>query len=155
MQILNLTQHIATPAQVEQNVVEFSNKQRITDLLTFNEVPTKATIRQRAELLADIAMEHFQNEFDNGVFETDIFRAAQVFAAHPATFPTAAKLLHCKAMIGGAPYLMAELEKELWHLGIEPVYAFTKRESVESVDENGNVTKTAVFKHAGFVSAIQ
>ena len=25
----------------------------------------------------------------------------------------------------------------------------------ESVDENGNVTKTAVFKHAGFVSAIQ
>ena len=24
-----------------------------------------------------------------------------------------------------------------------------------NVDENGNVTKTAVFKHAGFVSAIQ
>ena len=75
MQILNLTQHIATPAQVEQNVVEFGNKTRITDLLTFNEVPTKATIRQRAELLADIAMEHFQAVFDDGVFETDMFRA--------------------------------------------------------------------------------
>ena len=153
MQILNLTQHIATSAQIEQNVVEFSNKQRITDLLTFNKAPTKATIRQRAELLADIAMEHFQAVFDDGVFETDMFRAAQVFAAHPATFPTAAKLAHYKAMIGGAPYLMAELEKALWNRGIEPVYSFSERKSVET-EKDGIVTKVNVFEHAGFVSAI-
>ena len=154
MQILNLTQHIATPAQTQQDVVEFSNKQRVIDLLTFNEAPTKATIRQRAELLADIAMEHFQEVFANGVFETDMFRAAQVFAAHPATFPTAAKLFHCKAMVGGAPYLMAELEKALWARGIEPVYSFSERKSVEA-EKDGVVTKVNVFEHVGFVSAIQ
>ena len=153
MQILNLTQHIATPAQVEKKVVEFSNKQRITDLLTFNKAPTKATIRQRAELLADIAMEHFQNEFANTEFEAEMLKAARMFAAHPATFPTAAKLLHCKAMIGGAPYLMAELEKALWARGIEPAYSFSERKSVET-EKDGVVTKVNVFEHVGFVSAI-
>ena len=98
-------------------------------------------------------MEHFQAVFDNGVFETDMFRAAQVFAAHPATFPTAAKLAHYKAMIGGAPYLMAELEKALWNRGIEPVYSFSERKSVET-EKDGVVTKVNVFEHVGFVSAI-
>ena len=50
---------------------------------------------------------------------------------------------------------MSELEKELWYRGIEPVYSFSRRESVESTDAEGNVTKTSVFKHIGFVSAIQ
>ena len=50
------------------------------------------------------------------------------------------------AMIGGAPFLMSALEKELKSAGIQPLYAFTKRVAIE---ENG--VKTSIFKHEGFV----
>jgi len=36
-----------------------------------------------------------------------------------------------KAMIGGAPYLMAPLEAALRRVGIKPLYAFSVRESVD------------------------
>ena len=56
-----------------------------------------------------------------------------------------------KAMIGGAPFLMSELEYWLRNNKIEPVYAFSKRVSVEK-KVNGQIIKTNVFKHIGFVS---
>ena len=90
----------------------------------------------------------------NSEFTEDHHKALQQLAGMPAYRATICKSFHIRAMIGGAPYLMAELEKELWRLGIEPVYAFSRRESVESTDAEGNVTKTAIFKHIGFVSAI-
>ena len=55
-----------------------------------------------------------------------------------------------KTMIGGAPYLMSALERELKAVGIIPLYAFSQRVSVEGeVDEI--MVKTTVFKHLGFV----
>ena len=57
-----------------------------------------------------------------------------------------------KAMIGGAPFFMAILENALIDAGITPLYAFSKRESVETTLEDGSVVKTNVFKHLGFVS---
>ena len=57
------------------------------------------------------------------------------------------------AMIGGAPYFMPYLIKELEKLGIEAVYSFTKRVSVDSIGESGEVVKKSVFKHIGFVPA--
>ena len=36
-------------------------------------------------------------------------------------------------MIGGAPYLMASLERALDAVMIQPVYSFSVRESVEAV----------------------
>lgn len=56
-----------------------------------------------------------------------------------------------KAMIGGAPYLMSVLERVLLDKDIIPVYSFTVRQSVEIHDNDGNVKKTNVFKHVGFV----
>jgi hypothetical protein len=56
-----------------------------------------------------------------------------------------------KAMIGGAPYLMSALEAALIDKGISPVYAFSKRESVEVMKDDGSVEKRTVFKHVGFV----
>ena len=56
-----------------------------------------------------------------------------------------------RAMIGGAPYLMGALEQALWDAGITPVYAFSRRESVEVTESDGSVTKKAVFRHLGFV----
>ena len=58
-----------------------------------------------------------------------------------------------EAMIGGAPWLMAPLEEALFGRGISPLYAFSVRESVEVVQPDGSVRKTAVFRHAGFVPA--
>lgn len=58
------------------------------------------------------------------------------------------------AMIGGAPYLMAPLEKALQERGIAPLFAYSERRSVETTDPTtGGVTKTAVFVHLGFVEA--
>lgn len=57
------------------------------------------------------------------------------------------------AMIGGAPYFMAPLERALKDKGIQPLYAFSVRESVEETQPDGSVIKRNVFKHAGFVVA--
>ena len=57
------------------------------------------------------------------------------------------------AMIGGAPYLMSHLEAELKAVGIVPMYAFSKRVSVDVVGNDGVVRKDSVFKHLGFYSA--
>lgn len=55
------------------------------------------------------------------------------------------------ALIGGAPFFMSVLERKLKEAGIQPVYAFSKRVSVEGVNEHGEVVKTSVFKHEGWI----
>jgi hypothetical protein len=57
------------------------------------------------------------------------------------------------AMIGGAPYFMAPLEAALKARGIVPLYAFSRRETVEEKLSDGGVKKVQVFRHAGFVEA--
>lgn len=57
------------------------------------------------------------------------------------------------AMIGGAPFLMSPLVDELKRIGVQPVFAFSKRESKEVVKEDGTVEKVSVFRHEGFVEA--
>lgn len=54
------------------------------------------------------------------------------------------------AMIGGAPYLMAPLERALKEVGVRVLYAFSERKSIDVV-KDGVVTKTAIFVHAGWV----
>lgn len=56
--ILNLTQHNATPEQVEAGVVEPKEKARVQALLTFNSIPSLDEIYERAEGLADVASRH-------------------------------------------------------------------------------------------------
>jgi len=55
------------------------------------------------------------------------------------------------ALIGGAPYLMSSLERELKARGIIPLYSFSVRRVVENLGADGRVTKTSIFEHAGFV----
>ena len=57
------------------------------------------------------------------------------------------------ALIGGAPYLMGPLEEALKQEGIQPLYAYSQRESVEAKAENGTVIKTAIFRHKGYIEA--
>ena len=53
-------------------------------------------------------------------------------------------------MLGGAPFFMAILETVL-HYTYSVVYAFSTRESIESVLADGSVRKVNVFNHAGWV----
>ena len=55
-----------------------------------------------------------------------------------------------KAMIGGAPFFMATLERAMFSKNIEPVYAFSKRVSSEK-EVDGKIVKINKFKHIGFV----
>jgi hypothetical protein len=114
---LNLTQHPATPDQIEAGVVEPADKKQVVDLLTFEAIPSPAEMRDRAARLAAIARE---------------------------SGATA-------AMVGGAPFFMAPLERALLEAGVEPVYAFSLRVTEEVTQPDGSVRKTNVFRHVGFV----
>lgn len=117
MKILNLTQHPATPEQIEAGVVDLGvyAQASLKRLLTVESPPTNDEISDRAKLIASLA----------GGFKT--------------------------AMIGGAPFLMSALEREIKKADIKPVYAFSKRESIEETLPDGSVRKSMVFRHEGFV----
>lgn len=57
------------------------------------------------------------------------------------------------AMIGGAPFFMPTLERVLEATGIQVLYAFSVRESVEEALPDGSIKKSSRFRHAGFVSS--
>ena len=107
-----------------------------------------------------------QDQIENGVVELDL--TTKEWLTSMLTFdtlPTAedidyrasaiarnARMLgYNKAMIGGALWLMSSLEKHLNINNVQPLYAFSVRESVETVNDDGSVTKKNVFKHIGFI----
>lgn len=122
--IINLTQHAATPEQINAGVIEPApeDKKIIQTSLTFEELPSAEELEWRAYGLATLV-----------------------------TNMGAANASHHTVMIGGAPFFMSFLEKALKAQGHRPVYAFSRRESVDQVLEDGTVRKTSVFKHLGFV----
>ena len=121
--ILNLTQHIATEEQKAAGVIDLHEEQRqeLCRLLTFSTLDDTKYRDQRAHDIANIVRK----------------------------LPYFLKIR--QAMIGGALFFMRDMEEILNETGIEPVYAFTEREAIEIHNPDGTVTKTAVFKHKGFV----
>ena len=130
--IINLTQHAATAEQVAVGVVDLPAEQReaLIDALTFESIPDAEEIRDRAHDIAELAC-------FNGLGGDD---GDDPFPSH--------------AMIGGAFRLMAPLAKELRLRSIEPVFAFSVRETEEKALPDGSVKKMAVFRHGGFVQAL-
>lgn len=141
MPILNLTQHTATPEQIEAGVVEPTAEERaeIVQFLTFDEQPDRYDIRDRAYELASLARRVF-------------FRVYGAMTPDERELDSQGGTGSC-AMIGGAPFLMRALEEELARELITPLYAFSTRESVEQVQPDGSVRKTAIFRHQGFIQA--
>ena len=137
--ILNLTMHTATPEQIEAGVYEPEHHDEIKAALTFNTLPSKQEIETKAITLAALAV----REIFNQVLKTRPESEEQL--------DLESQMLGMQVMVGGAPYLMATLEKALRSASLTPVYAFSKRESVEIVIADGSVKKTAIFKHLGFV----
>lgn len=120
-EIINLTQHWATPEQTAAGVIEPANKKSIQALLTFEELPSAEDMERRANLLALMVT---NMELGGG---------------------------SRSVMIGGAPYFMGALERALKAEGHRPMYAFSRRESEDQVQEDGSIRKVAVFRHLGFV----
>lgn len=127
--IVNLTQHSATAEQIAAGVVDLPAPEReaLAALLTFDALPTRKEIEDRAADISELAAY-------NGLGGDDT----------DSPFVGA-------AMIGGAPYLMSALERALLAVSITPMYAFSVRESVEQSQPDGSVRKVNVFRHAGFV----
>ena len=118
--MINLTQHKASPEQLDAGVVDLCEEDRskLKELLTFDRIPSWMAVNNRAAEIVGLLF----SRSGNG---------------------------HSKAMIGGAPYLMAPLEHHLKKAGIEPFYSFTKR----MVEEKDGV-KISTFRHEGFVRGV-
>lgn len=131
--IINLTQHAASPEQRAAGVQDLPAEARecVIRLLTVDGLPSRDEIASRcadiAHLAASLASPDDRDDGTSG-------------------FATA-------AMIGGAPWMMRALEDALLDQGIEPIYAFSARESVDQPQPDGSVRKVAMFRHAGFVPA--
>lgn len=122
--IINLTQHAATPEQIASGVIEpaAEDKKLIQSLLTFDEIPSVEELDRRAYGLATLV-----------------------------TNMGGANASHHRVMLGGAPYFMGRLEAAMKAQGHRPMYAFSRRESEDQVQEDGTVKKVSTFKHRGFV----
>lgn len=130
--IVNLTQHPASPEQLAQGVADIPREQRdaLVALLTFSACPDADEICDRAQDIAELACY-------NGLGGDD----------GDSPMPS-------RAMIGGALWLMAPLAAALRERGIEPVFAFSVRETEEHIQPDGSVRKVAVFRHGGWVPAL-
>lgn len=130
---INLTQHELTQEQKgDAYWVKFnsyngtSSTIEIKRLLTFESMPNMEEIQERATSIANIA---------EGIF---------------LQLDPEGALPH-RAMIGGAPYLMHPLENALKERGIQPMYSFSQRVSIETTNEKGEIIKTSTFKHVGWI----
>ena len=129
---INLTQHTAGAEQIAAGVVDLPAEQRgaLVEALTFESLPTADEILAAAEAIAELAV---QNGLGDDCLDSPAPKSA---------------------MIGGALWLMAPLADALRRRGVQPLFAFSQRESVESAQPDGSVRKTAVFRHVGFVPAL-
>ena len=138
--IVNLTQHDATPEQFAQGVYNVcdSLKPSLRESLTFDSLPSIKDLKSRAKRVASLVL-------SNIILECE---------APVPSFLSVRSVLEdyeiC-AMIGGAPFFMPFLERALIEDNITPLYAFSKRVSVEETQPDGSVVKKNVFKHEGFV----
>lgn len=131
--ILNLTQHAATPEQLAAGVVDLSERKltELKSLLTFDSIPTAFELKARAEKIERLAVSFLCEITPESELLDDVDLAV---------------------MIGGAPFFMATLESHLKERAIRPLYAFSRRDSVEVATPEG-VVKQAVFRHLGFYEA--
>lgn len=138
--IVNLTQHDATPEQIAQGVHNIAiAKDYLVASLTFDEIPSIETLRKRAKYIAKLVLPSIvtETEEDGSLLTKSVIEAHEICA-----------------MIGGAPFFMPFLERALLERDITPLYAFSKRVSVEETQPDGSVVKKNVFKHEGFVEVL-
>lgn len=151
---INLTQHNASADQLEVGVLDLPEhlQKQVKDLLTFHAVPSVDDIHQRAVQLTYLANNHSWM-----LAEQEAKKLAPYYWGEDeylAPSPDQCRGEFKRVMIGGAPYLMGPLAEALKEHGLEPVFAFTERVSVDEPQADGSIRKVAVFRHSGWVPAI-
>ena len=140
--ILNLTQYHTTTEQERVGVYNLDKEHRweLEQLLIFNELPSISEVKRRAEKIANIALKEKRRD-------------------HATRTDLEEDILH-SAMVGGAPYmyiapyLFPHLEAALFKVGIRPLYTFSQR-VVETFEVDGTIHKNYMYKHVGFVEAVE
>ena len=117
--IMNATQHVASQDQIDQGVIDLPTQEK----------------QKLQELLTFVSVPTSEEVEERAKKIAILVDGARDNETN-------------HVMIGGAPYLMSALEYHLKALGIQPLYAFTKR--VVSEDPSTGI-KTSAFKHAGWV----
>ena len=107
-----------------------------------------STTEQQAEGVFDLP-EHLREKLVKALtFSAQYCRADLEAAALEVV--SLVKEVDChRAMIGGMPSFMAPLERALIEAGVAVGYARSERVSVDQVQADGTVRKTAIFKHVG------
>ena len=148
--IINATQHTETAEQRAEGVVVFGKHGSwdLDDLkaaLTVVGLPTADVLDEKVDLLTrmlenewDVANTWHTHAFCNYNSEEDIPYITTITKS---------------VMLGGYFPLVIKLTEALKNKGWKVVFSHTERQSVESVNDAGEVVKTAVFKHVGFVEA--
>jgi hypothetical protein len=154
--ILNLTQHNATAEQIAAGVIDLAEpyKTELKKLLTFDELPSQDEIETRAGAIYDLIIDFCldNNSPIKEEVEKMIISKSDNFGDKYIIETSEFKKLNLSFMIGGALWLMKPLIEELENIGT-PLFAFSKREVIETPKENGEVEKKVVFKHQGFIKA--
>jgi hypothetical protein len=144
MKILNLTQHTATEDQIVFGVVESQEKDVVASYLNFDELPAPHILDLHVHRLVAICRRWKTQQIKA------LQSATQQSDSVPYSLMEVCAIVRPYIMIGGAPFLMAPLDKALREAGFSPVYAFSLRQSEEKIVD-GEVVKTSVFKHQGFI----
>lgn len=148
--IINATQHTETAEQRAEGVEAFGTHGSwdLDDLkaaLTVVGLPTVETLNDKVDLLVRMLEDEWNqsNEWHTHALcnynsEEDIPYIQTITKS---------------VMLGGYFPLVIKLTEVLKSKGWTVVFSHTERQSVETTDDAGNVVKTAVFKHVGFVEA--
>jgi len=120
--IINMTQHRATPGQIEDGVIDLTEAdyKEVCSLLTLEEVPDDFDLMSISMQLVGIAAKYCD------------------------------KYCTTHVMVGGQPDLISYFNYELFRRDIQPRSAFSKRTSVEVHNADGSVSKTQIFRHEGW-----
>lgn len=113
----------------------------------------KATPAQREEGVFDLPPDQQQKvvellNFDSPASFEEIDRRAYLLSQIAKASGADA------AMIGGALWLMGPLELALVREQVKPLYAFSKRESIDVPQPDGSTKKEVVFRHIGWQNGV-
>lgn len=110
-----------------------------------------ATQQQQAEGVKDMLPQHREQLVKLLTFN-ELPTHDEIFNRATELVILASKYSCEYVMLGGAPYLMAPLERAIAiDMGKSSVFAFSKRVSKEITNSVGEVIKTNTFVHEGFV----
>lgn len=116
--------------------------------MIFNFTQHKTSLDQIKDGIVDVENHEYIQQlltFDELPTKEEIQKRACLLADY------AQKINAEKVMIGGAFYLITRLAKEMNKRGISVCYSFSKRQSVDDVQEDGSVIKRTLYKHEAVI----